>query len=363
MNDLTGITGMDPGTYIVYALVFGLFTSTKSMGMLPVVAFVVGVFAVAVIEILRDPPSGEAGREVPPAGVASGEGEAAVKGAEAGIPGEGEAVAKGAVPVALSPHEKASAPAAPPVPAPRTAPLERATPAVKSAPIATPAPAMGSAMARADVSAELSSIRGAATEGGFAASVTPRTSAAPATSVPVASSVPTPSGQPFMSRPFLVGWKTSVGWSIAGVLLGPVIYGAVAFAGVMIAYHLVEAYANAGHDVTLSTPLYMLIGMGGQVTTFVVGMWYAYNIYPSFYTDKPRLKSAQAASFWNIVGFGLLLGWIGALIVGPLANGKLTERRETTIHRTAAGVAVAFLVLNVIALSYIFSVSSRYYYG
>lgn len=162
MNDLTGIAGMDPGTYVVYALVFGLFTSTKSMGMLPVVVFVVGVFAVAVIEILRDPPSGEAGREMPPAGVASGEGEAAVKGAEAGMPGEGEAAAKGAAPVASSPHEKASAPAAPPA----------------------PAPAMGSAMARADVSAELSSGGSAATEKGFAASVAPLTSAAPATGAP-----------------------------------------------------------------------------------------------------------------------------------------------------------------------------------
>ncbi len=133
--------------------------------------------------------------------------------------------------------------------------------------------------------------------------------------------------QPVADTPVLQAWKPSVGFSILGVLIGTPAFGLLGF---LIAIGpMVLAYYLIGSDA-LTAPI---AGIVGNVLIII----YTAKFYPSYFTDRPVLRSNRAISFANLM--------IGTWLFGFIWNGNLTKRRKGVSH-------VVMLVVSVLACAY-----------
>lgn len=121
-----------------------------------------------------------------------------------------------------------------------------------------------------------------------------------------------------VEAPVLVTWKTSVGFSIFGLLGGPavflIIWGAVA---------LVTALFGdlAGLDRQY---IYPLIAFFTTAVVCALGVAYAAKFYPSYFGERPMLRSSKPISLCNLA--------FGGPIFGPLWNRNLTKRTKGVSH-------------------------------
>ncbi len=122
--------------------------------------------------------------------------------------------------------------------------------------------------------------------------------------------------------PFLQNWKTSVGFTVFGLILWPIVT-------IIFESH----YVPMGVLTVISV---LSIGF------MVAGIIYAAVIYPSLFTERPKAKSAKAISFAN--------AFFGGLIFGLCWNSNLTKRSKGVAHSV-------FIVLEIVAILMIFAVS------
>ncbi len=118
--------------------------------------------------------------------------------------------------------------------------------------------------------------------------------------------------------PVLEAWKTSVGFSVLGLIPGFLLF---VFLGTLVAMPLMMLTAMLGGSEEMFP---QLSGMVGNIVMFV----YAVKFYPSYFTDKPLLRSSKAISFANFM--------FGGLIFGLLWNGNLSKKTKGISYIVAA---------------------------
>lgn len=150
--------------------------------------------------------------------------------------------------------------------------------------------------------------------------------------------------------PVLASWRTSVGWSIAGLLVGSYLVGFVCMAAAALpAAGLTAILLGAGAPLAQASPLVqfaLCLGLLTGVLQYAVMIVYAALFYPSYFADRPRLRSSAAISFANCA--------FGGLVFGLLWNSNLTKRAKgvsAKVYTALYAVCLAlFIVLTPVAL-------------
>jgi len=129
-------------------------------------------------------------------------------------------------------------------------------------------------------------------------------------------------------------WKTSVGFSLLGVLVGfPLFALATALVGLIVAFEfgLVLGFLT-GANVTefLVMPFTVIIGIFLQII-------YAAKIYPSYFSEKPVLKSSKIISFLNFM--------VGSVIFGCLWNRNLARKTKGFSH-------IVYIIVSLLSVAY-----------
>ncbi len=143
------------------------------------------------------------------------------------------------------------------------------------------------------------------------------------------------------SEPVLVAWRTSVGMSVLGVFVGSALVGLAAclVAAMPTAALMALRAAQGPLDSLVLTIGFLVWGLTAIVIQAVATIVYAKVIYPSYFTDRPRLRSANLISFLNCS--------FGSWVFGPLWNAGLT-RGEKGLPPTVCAVLQAVAIVLVL---------------
>lgn len=151
--------------------------------------------------------------------------------------------------------------------------------------------------------------------------------------------------QPAADAPVLRTWKTSVGFSVLGVLFGTPLLMILALP-IAILPMMLFAVLTGLSDPQSFSPILALVG-----NALMLG--YAVKIYPSYFSEKPRIKSSKLISFANFV--------FGGLIFGLLWNGNLTKKTKGISYKVQAwlsGLMCLWLALGIVVALF-FGVTSN----
>lgn len=134
---------------------------------------------------------------------------------------------------------------------------------------------------------------------------------------------------PIATLPAINNWKTSVGFSILGCVSYFIVFVLLSF-GLGLA---IQSYV--GGPITGSAAG-MFAGPFVGVFAYILIAVYALAIYPSFFKEKPILKSSRAISFCNF--------FFGSIICGPLWNSNLTKsKKHKKVARGSSHIVWAIL--------------------
>lgn len=144
--------------------------------------------------------------------------------------------------------------------------------------------------------------------------------------------------------PVLASWRTSVGWSIAGLLVGGYLVSlACMVPAALLAAALTAIFLGIGAPLAEASPLVLFLLCFGVLTgilEYAAMIVYAAVFYPSYFTDRPRLRSSAVISFANCA-----FGW---LIFGLLWNANLTKRVKGVSAKVCTVLYALSLALMVI---------------
>ncbi len=124
--------------------------------------------------------------------------------------------------------------------------------------------------------------------------------------------------------PFLENWKTSVGFTILGLVAGLISYSSAA----------TDPVLKIGNS---SFNFFIVLSMA-SITFIVLSIIYAAVIFPSLFSYKPLFKSSKVISFAN--------GFFGGLIFGLIWNSNLTKRYKGISYKV-------FIVTNIVGIALI----------
>lgn len=142
------------------------------------------------------------------------------------------------------------------------------------------------------------------------------------------------------NSPVLDAWKTSVGFSVLGAIVGffvMLVLVVILATGLSIGIaSLVGSASSMASDVVSAFASALTIPIA-CILWYVLGIVYATVFYPSYFTEKPKVKSSRAISFLNFT--------FGEVVFGALWNRDLTKKAKGTSH-------TVFVVLTALMLAY-----------
>ncbi|MEC4272400.1 hypothetical protein VJ923_04390 [Adlercreutzia sp. R25] len=145
--------------------------------------------------------------------------------------------------------------------------------------------------------------------------------------------------------PVLASWRTSVGWSIAGLLVGSYLVGFACMAvAALLAAGLTAILLGAGAPLAQASPVVqfaLCVGLLTGVLQYAVMIIYAVLFYPSYFTNRPQLRSSAVISFANCA--------FGGLVFGLLWNSNLTKRVKGMSAKVCTALYAACLALFIVA--------------
>jgi hypothetical protein len=156
---------------------------------------------------------------------------------------------------------------------------------------------------------------------------------------------PYSTAQSVVDAPVLQTWKTSLGFSVLGLLLGTPLMMILAFPLAILPMMLFAMVTGASSPQSFS-PILALVG-----NALMLG--YAVKIYPSYFSEKPRLKSSKLISFANFM--------FGGLIFGLLWNDNLTKKTKGISYKVQAwlsGLMCLWLALGIVVALFTSGASS-----
>lgn len=139
------------------------------------------------------------------------------------------------------------------------------------------------------------------------------------------------------ATPVLQTWKTSLGFSVLGWLVG---FPLLMVLSLLIAMPLVVLFSMlTGLDSPQSgSPIVALVGNALMLV-------YAAKVYPSYFSEKPRLRSSKAISFANFM--------FGGLIFGSFWNGNLSKRTKGSsyvVFAVLSGLMCLWLAFGIVVV-------------
>lgn len=137
--------------------------------------------------------------------------------------------------------------------------------------------------------------------------------------------------------PAIADWKTSIGFSILGCLLSPLVAGCITVSVFM----LINAYLGSASQIASYDALMNVSGMLGGAVGAILGICYALFLYSSCYGRNPVIKSSRLISFLNLL--------FGGIVFGCLWNANLTNCKVTGEVRKNVASTV-FVVLSVLQI-------------
>ena len=152
---------------------------------------------------------------------------------------------------------------------------------------------------------------------------------------PPDTSSPDDTSQP-AEAPVLGAWKTSVGFSLLGAFVG---FPAAIVLTLLVSTVLVTLLGLTGAGIHYES---LVISVGTSVF-FVLTLVYAMKVYPSLFSEQPRLKSNRVISFLNLV-----FGWF---IFGLLWNRNLTKKtkgRSRNVLITITACMLAYMIASIV---------------
>lgn len=164
-----------------------------------------------------------------------------------------------------------------------------------------------------------------------------------------APSAPSPVERATVPEPALATWQTSVGMSVLGVFGGGILLGLAAdlVAAVPAAALMALRAAQGSFDNSALATGLLVWGMVAIVVQAVAIIVYAKVIYPSYFTDRPRLRSPKLISFLNCS--------FGSWVFGPLWNAGLTRGERGMSTTVCVVLQAAAIVLALILGTMFFS--------
>lgn len=121
-------------------------------------------------------------------------------------------------------------------------------------------------------------------------------------------------------------WSTSIGWSIAGAICVPLI---IAIIGLITCF-----LANITNSYI---PIFVW-----EIIYFSFLIVYVTVFYPSFFSDKPKIKSTKIINFLNL--------GIGGFIFGPIWNHNLTTRKRGISYIVFACFSAISIILVIVGI-------------
>ena len=134
---------------------------------------------------------------------------------------------------------------------------------------------------------------------------------------------------PSQKTHLLVTWKTSIGFTTLGILIGPL---ALSLLGILA---LLEVYILTifGFPSVFQVIIYVI-----TVAVFpVLSLIYALRALPSYFGAKPLFSSSKTVSFLN--------GFFGGVIFGCWWNGSLTDKRKNSSHLVFAALLLIVILI------------------
>lgn len=139
--------------------------------------------------------------------------------------------------------------------------------------------------------------------------------------------------------PVLETWKTSVGFSVLGAIVG--------FPLVMLLMILLSSLVSFGMASGIGTAASMAPELTSAVASalvtpiaaiffYILTIVYATLFYPSYFGSKPKLRSSRAISFLNLT--------FGFVIFGVIWNSALTKRSKGASHIVLVVLTALMLV-------------------
>jgi len=147
--------------------------------------------------------------------------------------------------------------------------------------------------------------------------------------------------------PVLDTWKTSVGFSLLGFFVGfPLLILVSLLAGSLL-FLVALLIVPTPLDDSLAMPL-------GVAAGWILQIIYAAKFYPSYFTEKPMLKSSKAISFANLMFGGVIFGWWW--------NMRLTQKIKGVSHIVCVvlqAIGLAWLVIGLLLTIFLGTTSGQ----
>jgi hypothetical protein len=130
--------------------------------------------------------------------------------------------------------------------------------------------------------------------------------------------------------PALAGWKTSIIFSLLGLFVGfPLSVAISALLSLIPTILIALVMRDGSYMERLAVPFTILIGTTAQLL-------YALKVYPSYFSEKPLLKSSKLISSANLA--------FGGVPFGLIWNGNLTKKTKGISYKVFAWSTIAYLV-------------------
>lgn len=164
---------------------------------------------------------------------------------------------------------------------------------------------------------------------------------------------------PLRGYPVLRFWKTSVAFSILGVVANAMTAWAIAAIAFLI---LLPSFASGIESMLGALTTGLIVTMIAFIVYAALGIVYAAVFYRSYFTEKPRLTSSKAISFLNLFFGGIIFGciWNYNLTRSQMSS-KLQKGSSSIVYIVLTAVAIASFVLITCVYVPILSVAQDYY--
>ncbi len=157
--------------------------------------------------------------------------------------------------------------------------------------------------------------------------------------------------------PVLETWKTSVGFSVLGAIVGfPLVMLLMILLSSLVSFGMasgIGAAASMAPELA-STVASALVTPIAAIIFYILTIVYATVFYPSYFGSKPKLRSSRAISFLNLT--------FGFVIFGALWNSALTKRSKGSSHIVLV-VLTALMIVSAIMSVCMTAMQARDYDG
>lgn len=149
--------------------------------------------------------------------------------------------------------------------------------------------------------------------------------------------------------PAIANWKTSIGFSVLGCILSPLIAGCITVS----IFILINMDLGSASQVASYSALMNVSGMLGGAVWAILGICYASFFYSSYYKQSPVIKSSRLISFLNLFFGGIVFGCLwNENMTNCKVNGPVHKNAATTVFIVLSALLVILTMIDFVWIEY-----------